>query len=597
MNNDIHQLVHDVAEITGAAPPHLMAGDAPVLQDDALAAGDGEAPYLVGLIGGKEVGKSALVNALVGERITASTSYGPGTETVVAYVHENQIARIKPLLEREAAGRYHIVTHAISRLTRQVLLDLPDIDSQFSEHVELTRRMLRHMLFPIWVQSIEKYADQQPQTLLAAVAAGNDPANFLFCLNKADQLEGAGRGSGVSGLGSREKPSVPDPRLQTLDPLEEIRSDYAVRVASALGKNFTPKVYAISALRPDAFDLPALRERLSQQKSAAIVQHSIQLAGRQRERSVLSWIDGQRLPERVSRIVRLQREAEEATAARLAGPLLETVVPRLLEDPAHRAAMIDDVMTARVARWPIVNVLHTLLSPLTSLWRRNVGTAPTIESLVDVSLVVQGRPLSSVAAATFALLQQTHPLVSPLYRAQRLWEAQAADVAAMELRDALVASMRRQRTEAKSHIARRGLIAPLIRWTLTIGALLWFPIVQPVLEVMLKNDFTQSLRDGLILTVQLLGATYLLKSAAFLAIWFVFLWLILRWDTQRRVNKLLTTWRTLGGGGGDATLSPASAVLNWVDGMLDPIRLARDREERLVSRAEELRKELEKPAA
>ena len=44
------------------------------------------------------------------------------------------------------------------------------------------------MLFPIWIQSVEKYADIQPQNLLAKVAAGNDPENFLFCLNKADQL-------------------------------------------------------------------------------------------------------------------------------------------------------------------------------------------------------------------------------------------------------------------------------------------------------------------------------------------------------------------------------------------------------------------------
>ncbi len=48
--------------------------------------------------------------------------------------------------------------------------------------------MLRQMLFPIWLQSVEKYADQQPQQLLAKVAEGNDPANFIFVLNKADQL-------------------------------------------------------------------------------------------------------------------------------------------------------------------------------------------------------------------------------------------------------------------------------------------------------------------------------------------------------------------------------------------------------------------------
>jgi hypothetical protein len=57
----------------------------------------------------------------------------------------------------------------------------------------------------------------------------------------------------------------------------------------------------------------------------------------------------------------------------------------------------------------------------------NVGAAPSPETLVDVSLNVQGRPVSQAVQSTFALLQQTHPLVSPLYRAQRLWDAAPAD--------------------------------------------------------------------------------------------------------------------------------------------------------------------------
>ena len=67
-----------------AAAPEMLDPDAPVLQDS------GEGIYLVGLIGGKEVGKSALVNALVGAPITDETSHGPGTETIVAYVHRSR---------------------------------------------------------------------------------------------------------------------------------------------------------------------------------------------------------------------------------------------------------------------------------------------------------------------------------------------------------------------------------------------------------------------------------------------------------------------------------------------------------------------------
>ena len=545
-------LVAEVAAATGAELPTLLDDDSPALRRGESSE---RAFYLVGLIGGKEVGKSALVNALAGEAISESTSYGPGTETVIAYAHADQADAVRKLLEREAPSRHEVVTHSVAALRRQVLLDLPDIDSIYDDHVELTRRMLRHMLFPIWVQSIEKYADQQPQKLLAAVAAGNDPANFLFVLNKADQAP--------------------------VEAMQELRADYAARLARTLNRAAAPKVYLVSAIRGGEFDLPELREKLSREKSGEAVKQSIELAGRQRERSMLRWLESQRLPERARRFQRLEEQAQDLAAARLATPLLEDALPRILNDPAHRAAVVDEVMSARVARWPLVNVLHTALSPLTAVWRRNVGTAPTPEALVAASVDLDGRTLSSSIQATFALLQQTNPAIGNLYRQQRLWEQRPADTAAAALRKSLTQSLTQQREAAVKKIARRGFFAPLFRWLLTVGALLWFPIVQPVTELMLQDSLTRTARGIALLVVQLLGVTYLLKSAAFLGIWFLFLWLILRWDTQRRVAKMVGNVEDSG-----------RAVLAWVDELVEPIRVAKRREEALVQRTEVLRSQL-----
>src|SRR4051812_48573804 len=122
MNEGIQQLVSDVAQVTGAPLPQVLEDGSPVLRQRPA---DGDGFYLIGLIGGKDVGKSALVNALVGQRITQSTSFGPGTETVIAYAHESQVTPLRALLELEVPGRYAIVPHAIAPLVRQVLLDLP----------------------------------------------------------------------------------------------------------------------------------------------------------------------------------------------------------------------------------------------------------------------------------------------------------------------------------------------------------------------------------------------------------------------------------------------------------------------------------------
>src|SRR5688500_19738359 len=98
MTTDVEQLVHEVTDLTGSAAPEVFDQDAPVLRtDDAT----DEGFYFVGLIGGKEVGKSALVNALAGQRVAESTSYGPGTESVLAYVHKSQ-AEVVTELDRKS---------------------------------------------------------------------------------------------------------------------------------------------------------------------------------------------------------------------------------------------------------------------------------------------------------------------------------------------------------------------------------------------------------------------------------------------------------------------------------------------------------------
>src|SRR5205807_8134234 len=132
---------------------------------------------------------------------------------------------VRELLGREWPRRYVIIEQNIPRLWRQVMLDLPDIDSHWGDHVATTRRMLRHMLFPIWMQSIEKYADRQPQELLKRVAAGNAPGNFVFCLNKIDQLETRGE--------TNFKPDAEaagDAPGSAAAPMAQLKQDYAVRL-------------------------------------------------------------------------------------------------------------------------------------------------------------------------------------------------------------------------------------------------------------------------------------------------------------------------------------------------------------------------------
>src|SRR5258706_3076178 len=351
MSANLEQLVKEVIDLTGADRPVLYEDDAPVLSDEAMRGAENEGFYLVGLIGGKEVGKAAMVNALVGKQITQSTSFGEGTQIVTAYAHVTQEAALRELLDREVPGRYAIVTHEIPRLYRQILLDLPDIGSHWAEHVEVTTRMLRQMLFPIWMQSVEKYADIQPQQLLAKVAAGNAAGNFVFCLNKVDQLM------------KQEGPEA----------AKELREDYATRLTRVLNWRERPRVFMVSAVHPPEYDLPQLRDMLGQQKSVQEVDKSKQAAARQQGSSVLGWIRRQNLPEQAERLARLQQDAEEMVNERLGIPLLERCVPAMLDDPSHRMAVLDDCLKQRAARWPFVGIVQGVAAPVAAMFRRGLG--------------------------------------------------------------------------------------------------------------------------------------------------------------------------------------------------------------------------------
>ena len=139
--------------------------------------------------------------------------------------------------------------------------------------------------------------------------------------------------------------------------------------------------------------------------------------------------------------------------------------------------------------------------------------------------------------------------------------------------------MIRRRLAGKS-----GLIFAPFRWLLTIGALLWFPFIQPITQTLLSNDITHSTHDIVLLAVRIFSVNELLQNLTFLGMYFFLLWVILRWDTQRRVAGLVGGWKS-----DSSELSMTSQAMRWLDDLLQPVREARERAESLAQRADKLR--------
>ncbi|NLX12443.1 MAG: GTPase domain-containing protein [Phycisphaerales bacterium] len=574
MLEQTRQIVMEAAALIGESPPRLMEGDAPVLNDAVLDPTAVPKYYLVGLIGGKNVGKSTLINALVGEKITLQSTHGAGTEKVIAYAHAAQAAALRELLEREVPGQYEIVTHEHSQRMRQVLLDLPDIDSHYEFHVAITRRMLRHMLYPVFIQSVEKYADRKPRELLSAITEGNDPRNYVFVLNKIDQILASEGPEGVRQLGE----------------------EYASRLTVVLGIA-SPKVWMISALDSSLGELVALRESLAKDQSPQTIAQSSRLAAQRQVGSLLTWLEGQKMDRHLATLERLENDAREEVMARLGGPLIERM-HRLIDDPTLHMGLADEAMDERVKRWPIVNVLHQLLGPMLSVLRyrlpipRQRGLAD-IDTLVAPYLNAKEGPARQMLQATFAQLHQTHPMLSRLYRDNRWWGPEAAEQAVSELHRQLTATLNSRRDVLHHKYTKSGgAISASARILITWGALLWFPFVQPVLEAYLADG---SLRNFALLFVRVLGATYLLQNVGLLAVYFLVIWLILKWHTQRHVDRLLEKWKEADEQ--DPEQSLAGTIMIWVQRMLAPISRTRQRMALLLQQSAELRRKLSSSGA
>lgn len=538
MSDTLESLISETTQLTGAAPPSLLDEASPTLvhRDTSI--------YLIGLIGGKDVGKSTLINALAGEAISTPSSFGPGTEKAIAYVHRDSATTLQTLLADIPSKQLELRSHNLEHLRRQVLVDLPDIDSKYADHAELTRKMLRHILFPLWLQSVEKYADQRPAQLLAAVAQGNDASNFTFCLSKADQ--------------------VAEPAAR------EIATDYAQRLMKRLSLASPPRVLLISSTQPEQFDLGQLREMLQTQRSEKSVQQSTALAVQRKDLTLRSWLADQQLDQRSATAERTLRAAEDLVADRIAAPLLESTVPAMAADPAQRLWLTEPALDARMSRWPIVSVLHGVASPLIALVRSNLASRGTRGASIDQLFAqASGRPLESLVQSVFAHLRQINPGIDEALRNRPIWESAVAAEVTADLQQRFAAVLQRQREAAVRSVSGplTVLLAPL-RWLLTLGVLIWFPIVQPILARYLNEGLIPNWHDIAKVLVPLLGATYLLQCGAFLLIWFVALWCVLIWNTQRRVGRLIRGWSTI-----DALpqLSLSAATMDWTKDLLRPL--------------------------
>ncbi len=201
-----------------------------------------EAPILAVVTGGTNVGKSAVVNALLGQAVSKSSPLARGTKWPAILVHEADRAALQaarpiegyaiealtdPELPTRAVDRAvafrHV--HADDRLRGIALIDSPDVDSDYEANHRVADDLLLAADLVVFVTTPEKYNDDACMEKLRAAALLRK--DIVVVLNKTSPAEaetlradlrtvvdeaidaGSGRGPEAGALVVVEVPAVP----------------------------------------------------------------------------------------------------------------------------------------------------------------------------------------------------------------------------------------------------------------------------------------------------------------------------------------------------------------------------------------------------
>lgn len=155
--------------------------------------------YALALVGGTGVGKSTLLNALAGERVSEASVIRPTTDSPVAWVASSAIDRVDPLLEWLDVRE--VRRHDRAGFEGVAIVDMPDFDSIVASHREAVDRLLPRLDAVWWVVDPQKYDDERLFEYLRALGPRVDSIQVV--INKSDQL-GPGEDAEVSAdLGRR----------------------------------------------------------------------------------------------------------------------------------------------------------------------------------------------------------------------------------------------------------------------------------------------------------------------------------------------------------------------------------------------------------
>lgn len=586
--HDERAALHALNEEMGRA---LRAGPAPLAS---RRRGATDPLVVCGLIGGKDVGKSALVNALAGLEVSQDRDeIGEGTAGVIAYVHADDEphlrARLQLMREQGAppplspplsssslaatladAPVETIVRHNADALRGLALLDLPDVTSTFESHAAIVRAMAPLLDRVVWLWDPVLAGDRLYAERVGPVV--KDLANVWLALNKVDLLARDEARPGVdpgdlwaqwrdwfasmARTASDEagfQPEATDAsRLFMVAAAFPTPDAFARAIERAWGdeglKRHAEAIPAIARLGEAASrDLARLREALLtpiSREDAARIKAANAAAETASDRARI---------ERHFKLPELAALAEEAPAQiqsdfrqHFDPAFIETVAERLARRGMSTAELAERVLAIRVQAWPLLPAVYWLIrAPVRWVGRRVLAEGGG--GAADDLMRIDGVPLrhrvdaflARIAARQSGLLEAFRDPPEPP-EPQRL--AGRAEAEVQEAHNDV------ERGVVRDCLGRRGSPGPLRRAVVWL-ILAWFVLLQPLLEGLLTlmnadargGAISLDLGDALhalAILVTTLGATALLKGLAVTLLVYVVMLMAMYGRAARDVRRV-----------------------------------------------------------
>jgi hypothetical protein len=568
VHNDLEAVNRALATLFRTEPAALAFGAEAAMADELV---------VCGLLGGKDVGKSTLINALAGARVSACVDeVGEGTARPVAYVHERMTSAVTTRLrDLDRLTPIDVSTHQVDDLQATVLIDLPDFDSEFPNHLRIVRAIAPLLDRVLWVLSPRKIGDRAWVEMFDGVIKDTD--NVYCVLNKVDELlTDAEPFNGRDGRGGKavdrarsfwraQQDWVDDfLRVSRCAQVEDRR--YLVAAAFDDRERFIEHIAALwddadwstyegdreavaEVARLAVTELGRLRSGVLSPLSAEQTAH-IKQANRGRERDVAAERIAQHydldrtieLLEDASAPEHLQRLLNEATGPAYCRALGEGLRTGMRSE----AELADELLERRVERWPLLRLAYWPFGWLSRVAGRRLAARvrDTKRPAVDW-LRFEGQSLEDRIESFRAHLLADHAVVAERFKLAD--EVPAAAKLAERTRGALdgigprierdVIDSIRQRDKRPSFLGRAAL------WLI----LLWFPLIQPVSEGVLQIAAVEGAFDlikGVYKVVAALGAVQLLAGFAVVTLIYVALLAGMYARSLRAVRRTLDTQST-----------------------------------------------------